>query len=125
MANSSYYAHWNFSEDVTLKLHIGVLSNKAATLSGTHFPDWRSMKSFLEHNEEKLTIRDSNGDEASVWHVVKAFDSATLEQRGEHHRFLSLATDLYGETVVDEASPRTGTCWLDADGYSFYNGYFN
>jgi len=98
--------------DVGLKIHLGKTGG-GITLSGTWFRSWSTMKEFLEFNEDKLVILDEYGSELDLVELADRFENFDMAARRKQFDWLE-----------NNDSAGVGH-WLDADGFTFMQGWFS
>lgn len=128
--SNNYYMQVDISRGVTWSIHIGkTLHGRGvyglATMNGQVFPNVRSIKEFIKHNDDKITIVDEYGIITDNNDFVKEFlvnEPATSLEQIEYLR------EVAGETVHDTPYNEYGErnkYWVDSDtGTLFYNGEF-
>lgn len=115
--STNYYAHWNVSDNVTIRFHIGQFAAGGYMLSGVHFPTWNTWKEFLVHNEDDLRIENEYGMVFAAEQIIALIEESDRSKRLEWYRKNKPES-------IDHEGRGKNKVWADEDGFVFYNGEF-
>lgn len=128
--STNYYARFQVSDELELNLHIGKTywdgeKSSFSTISGKYFGTVKQWVDFLNHNKNRITIVDENGDV----HDLDAFIIDLLEDNKKPVDKIQWLKD-NGFTVFEDKIPENipfrDTYWVDPDtGKLFCNSYFS
>ena len=128
--STNYYARFQVSDELELNLHIGKTywdgeKSIFSTVSGKYFATVQQWVDFLNHNKNRITIVDENGDV----HDLDAFIIDLLEDNKKPVDKIQWLKD-NGFTVFEDKIPENipfrDTYWVDpGSGKLFCNSYFS
>lgn len=128
--STNYYARFQVSDELELNLHIGKTywdgeKSSFSTISGKYFGTVKQWVDFLNHNKNRITIVDENGDV----HDLDTFINDLFEDNKkpvDKIQWLKDNSFTVFEDKIPENIPFRDTYWVDPDtGKLFCNSYFS